>query len=312
MSVVYIYGLIDPRNDKIFYIGYTQYLKKRYNVHLNVDGYRREKNLYKDNIIRKILNDGLRPTMTILDSCEKKYNEQQQKYEHELLEIQYIEKYKRKNNKLTNLTNGGEGGRTKLQPVYQYNENGIFLKEYQSVNQAAENYNVGADIISKAIDQRGKKSYRSTYLFSSKEKGDLFVFKKLVRHYTPIVQYSFNGEFIEEYKSQKEASIITNISQPSINNCLRKKREQAGGYLWYYKNNEPANVIEHVGKYSKMLKPIIQYDLTNKFIRKFKSIGEAKRTLGISSSLIVTNLKGITKTCKGFVFKYENKVNNII
>ena len=49
-KIVYIYGLVDPRNNKIFYIGYTEYLKKRFNAHLNVDGYRREKNLYKDNL----------------------------------------------------------------------------------------------------------------------------------------------------------------------------------------------------------------------------------------------------------------------
>lgn len=309
MSVVYIYGLVDPRNDKIFYIGYTQYLRKRFNVHLNVDGYRREKNLYKDNVIRKILKSGLKPMMVVLDSCEKKFNESEQKYEHELMEIKYIKKYSDSDNKLTNLTEGGEGGCTKLQPVYQYNENGFFLKKYNSVNEVAETYNVGADIISKALNQRMKKSYRGTYLFTSKEKANLFVFKRTRKHSTIILQYSFDGEYIQEFKSQKEASVITNINQPSINHCLRGKCEQAGGYLWYYKDSVPIIVKKHAGKYSKMLKPILQYDLTNNFIDEFKSIGEAKRVLGISGSLIVTNLKGITKTCKGYIFKYKNKIN---
>ena len=300
---IYIYGLVDPRNNEVFYIGYTQYLKKRFNVHLNVDGYRREKNLYKDNVIRKILNSGLMPQIIILDSCEKKYNEIQQKYEHELIEIKYIEKYKNKNIKLTNLTNGGEGGRTKLKPVYQYDENGIFLRKYESVNSVAESYGVGADIISKVVDQRGKKSYRGTYLFSSKEKANSFVFKKTIKT-IPIIQYTLNGEFVSEYNNQNEAFKMTQVSQASISNCINGKSQQAGGFLWYNYNSIPTEVPK-ICKYSNMVKPIIQYDLNGNFISEFKSISEAGKILKIRSSLIVTNLKKITKTCKGFIFTYK-------
>ncbi len=77
----------------------------------------------------------------------------------------------------------------------------------------------------------------------------------------------------------------------------------AGGYLWYYKDNEPTKMIKHAGKYLERLKPIIRYNSNNVVIGKYKSIGEAKRTLNMSSDLIVTNLKSITKTCKGYVFK---------
>jgi len=237
MAVVFIYGLIDPRNNEIFYIGFTQYLKKRYNVHLNVDGYRREQNLYKDNVIRNILCSGLKPEIIVFDSCEKKFDDSQNMYKHEILEINYIKKYKDVGIKLTNLTIGGDGGRTQLKQVFQYSEDGEFLKEYESVNSVAETYCVGADIISKAIDQRGKKSYRGTYLFSSIEKANSFVFKKTKKDNIPIIQLSECGEFIKEYKSQKEASNITKILQPNINKCLKNERKYAGGFCWQYKNN---------------------------------------------------------------------------
>ena len=236
-KIVYIYGLVDPRNDKIFYIGFTQYLKQRFNAHLNIDGYKREKNTYKNNVIRKILNLGLKPQMIILDSCEKKFNDILNMYEHEKLEKNYIKEYRDKGLSLTNLTTGGDGGCTYQRKVFQYSEEGKFLKEYESVNSVAESYGVGADIISKVVDQRGKKSYRGTYLFSSEEKGNLFMFKATKKDNIPVVQYSFDGEFICEYKSQKEASIITNIQQPNINHCLKKKRKYAGGFCWEYKNN---------------------------------------------------------------------------
>lgn len=234
---IYIYGLIDPRNNNIFYIGFAENLKRRLAEHLNIKGKKREKNTYKKNVINKILGLGLKPEMVVLDSCEKKYNEQQGRFEHELLEIEYIKKYREQGIKLTNLTNGGDGGCTGLRPTFQYSEDGNFLREYKSVNAVAENYNVDADIISKAIDQRGKKSYRGMYLFSSKEKADLFVFKETKKDNIPVIQLSSKGEFIGKYKSQKEASIITNIFQPNINKCLKNKRKHAGGFCWEYKNN---------------------------------------------------------------------------
>lgn len=235
-KIVFIYVLINPINNQIFYVGYTENPKKRYLSHLKTKG-RRERNLYKDNVINKILQLNLKPEIKIIDVCKYEYDSSVEQFEHEKLEIYYIQKYKNEGINLTNLTTGGDGGCTRLIPVYQYNENGRFLKEYPSVNDVANYYNVGADIISKAIDQRGKKSYRGTYLFTSKEKAKLFEFKKTKKDNIPIIQFSFKGEFVREYKSQKEASTITNIFQPNINHCLKNKRKQAGGFCWKYKNN---------------------------------------------------------------------------
>jgi hypothetical protein len=156
-------------------------------------------------------------------------------FEHERLERYYIWKYKNDGIKLTNLTDGGDGGCTYLKSVYQYSEDGIFLKKYNSVNEVANIYKVNADIISKAIDQRGKKSYHSTYLFSSEEKVNSFVFKETKKDNIPIIQFSSTNDFIKEYKSQKEASIATKIFQPNINHCLKKRRNHAGGFCWKYK-----------------------------------------------------------------------------
>jgi hypothetical protein len=235
--IVYIYGLIDPRNNNVFYIGFTQYLNKRYNEHLNINNKKREKNTYKENVINKIFQLGLKPEMRIIDKCDKIFNSNLNMFEHERLEKYYIQKYIDEGIKLTNLTIGGNGGCTYQHKVYQYNENGIFLKEYQSVNEVANIYNVNVSLISHVIDQRDKKSYKSTYLFSSKEKANSFVFKETKKDNIPIIQYLPNGNFIKEYKNQKEASIITNIFQPNINHCLKNKRKHAGGFIWKYKNN---------------------------------------------------------------------------
>lgn len=229
--------MIDPRNGKIFYIGFTEYLNRRYKVHLNVNGKRREKNLYKDNVIRNILKSGLKPQIIILDSCEKIFDEKIKKFKHEILEQEYIKAYKDKGINLTNLTIGGDGGCTYQRKVYQYDEMGNFLCEYESVNELANKYCVKPFVISKAINQRVKKSYRGTYLFNDNENINKFQFRKIKKNNISIQQYTKDNILIKEFKSQKEASIITNIHQPNINHCLMNRRKYAGGYVWKYKNN---------------------------------------------------------------------------
>lgn len=53
---------------------------------------------------------------------------------------------------------------------------------------------------------------------------------------TPVDQLSPNGEFIAEYKSQKEASEMSNTPKSSIGHCLAGHRSTAGGYIWKHKN----------------------------------------------------------------------------
>ena len=127
--------------------------------------------------------------------------------------------------------------------------------------------------MSKAIDQRGKKSYRSTYLFSSQEKAESFVFKKTIKT-TPISQYSLNGNFIKEYENQAEAFRVTHVNQSSISDCINGKSRQAGGYLWYKSNCIPKKFLK-VSKYMDTMKPIVQYDLIGNLVSEFKSISDA-------------------------------------
>jgi len=300
-GIVYIYGLVDPRKDEIFYIGYTKNLRSRYNAHLNVNGYRKKMNPHKNGVIRKILNEGLKPEMRILNSCEKKHNKTENKYEHELLEIKYIKEYREKGINLTNLTDGGDGGSTKTKKAYQYSEDGVFLKEYSSYIEIGSFYNINPTIFTKIVDQNGKKSYRGTYFFSSKKKANVFKFKKVKKDNIPIVQYSLMGKFIKEFKNQREASRILNIHQPNINKCLKGERKQSGGYYWFYKNKIP----KIMSKYSNTSKPVMQYDLKSKLVSEFKSITEVSRILNISRSYLTYIIKR-NKIYKSFIFKYKN------
>ena len=56
--------------------------------------------------------------------------------------------------------------------------------------------------------------------------------------YTPIKikQYSINNEFIKEYNSIKEASIITKTNPKGISLCCRNLQKTANNFYWRYTN----------------------------------------------------------------------------
>ncbi len=99
----YVYQLIDPRNDKVFYVGKGQ--KKRMNVHIIAVRNGRIPNGTNSklgNKIRKILSLGLEikyKKVLITENGKEAFNK----------EIELIAEIGLEN--LCNLTNGGEGGR---------------------------------------------------------------------------------------------------------------------------------------------------------------------------------------------------------
>jgi group I intron endonuclease len=89
----FIYGLIDPRTNKIRYVGKTNNLKQRLFDHTRRS---KHKTTYKDKWISSLLEIGLKPIIIILEECGDDWAER---------EIYHISLYEN----LTNLTKGGEG-----------------------------------------------------------------------------------------------------------------------------------------------------------------------------------------------------------
>ena len=50
----------------------------------------------------------------------------------------------------------------------------------------------------------------------------------------PVAKFSQDGNFIESYKSLREASKRTEVNMGHLSECLSGKRKSAGGYLWRY------------------------------------------------------------------------------
>jgi hypothetical protein len=245
MGVVYIYGLIDPRNNQIFYVGYTNNTRTRLNSHI-----KNKYNYDKDIIIENIINDKQKPILKIIDKCNRVYNYEENMFEHERLEIYYIKKYRELGYNLSNMTDGGGDTVSYLKKkICKYDQFGKFIKEYESISEAGIKHNINPDNIGHAVDQRIKKSSCGYYWFTSHEKAKGFTFKIIAKNNLSVLQYSLTNEFICEFNGKKEVYESFNIQRKSIKegySLLTRALKSNGnkstlGYLWYYKGNEPKN-----------------------------------------------------------------------
>ena len=94
-SHTYIYGLEDPLNGKIFYVGKSDNPKRRLTQHLNV-GKSRTK---KAKVIKALKRNNLKPRLVILETVQKTRWEGAEK--------KWIKELRRSGHPLTNVAPGG-------------------------------------------------------------------------------------------------------------------------------------------------------------------------------------------------------------
>lgn len=234
MKIVYIYGLIDPREELIVknvrYVGKTKNPVNR-RISKHIEDARKKKNPnQKDLWIMALLNEEIRPSYIILKESDELNWINDEKY--------FIKKLN-KTNKLFNVSSGGLIGGNYFHPsieLYCYDENGIFLKKYSSMTEACDDVHVSMSKISLALNQRINKTAANRYWFTNEQKIENIIYRKAARKNIPIIQKSLNGDIIAEFKGQGDAEKKTGISSKLINKCLRiPTYSQTNGYVWEYK-----------------------------------------------------------------------------
>ena len=148
--------------------------------------------------------------------------------------------------------------------------------------------------------------------------------KLLGANFKEIHQYSLDGEYIATYASQTNAERILGINKNSINNALRGKVSQAGGFLWTYTKEKEEimrklNTYTHC-KYRKHIrmtnidkkkvpiwrcKKIIQLSLDGIEISRFDSLADAERSIGVCYNAISRCLHGKSQSSGGFKWKFS-------
>ena len=115
-----------------------------------------------------------------------------------------------------------------------------------------------------------------------------------------IYQYDLEGNFIKEWKSTAEVCKKLNLDRGHVCSVLKGNKYMVKGYMFRY---EKYDKIEPCSSYK--YKPVFQYDLTDNFIKEWKSTSEAENYLNKVG--IYSVLTGKTKTCAGYKW-YRNKI----
>jgi hypothetical protein len=159
------------------------------------------------------------------------------KLETKLVNISWIER-----KDTYNVTLGGKGGWSHMRlRVLQYSKDGEFIREFDSVSEAAMyTENAGRSEISASCKDKHRSS--GGYYWRYKTSEDIP--KKIEVGYRrnakskSILQYSKDGEFIAEYPSIRNAAKLTGANNTEIGKSAKNGKTKSGGYYWRYKTSE--------------------------------------------------------------------------
>lgn len=232
MAYVYTYTRLDK--NEIFYVGIGSDSK-----------YKRAKNKSsRTNYFKRIINkyecklDIVFDNITWEEACLK--------------EVELVSLHGRKDlgtGTLTNLTNGGEGrlgSQNKITLTYQIDLEGNILKEWINIETICKELNIHRQNLYTALN--GKVLTCNKFIWIYKEKYDKTHIQEIVfkinknkkrlknglRKSDKIYQYDLDNNFINEFRSIKEASLKTNTRYSCICCCVNNinKRKIANNFIW--------------------------------------------------------------------------------
>lgn len=180
-----------------------------------------------------------------------------------------------KRNDVYNMILGGFTGvyTTYSIKTYQYDLNGNFVAEYNSILEASQKMNVDHSAIGHAIRKK-QKSCNSFWSTDKLEKLDLSNYNLGKNHKIPVHLYTITGDFIQSFQSYSDCAKFTNTSQSQVRaaallgTCLSKTYQCC---LTYADTYDKAKSI-----YLKT-RPVYKYGSNGVFIKEYSTQEEAER-----------------------------------
>jgi len=220
-GIYYIKCLI---NNKM-YIGLTNNLRKRFNIHKHYLRNNKHDNPYLQNSWNKHGENNY--LFGILEYCNEDLLS-----EREIFNFTNDMKIK---SSISHTKNS----------IIQFDFQGNIINKWRNVKEFS--VSIGkVNAIKSIYDCCNKNTRRKTYLnyIWMYEKDYLkngidlsYYLNKSVKTAKPVLQFDLQGNFISEFKSIYQAGKTTGIKSQNIQNCCNKNQKSSGGFIWYYKNN---------------------------------------------------------------------------
>ena len=119
-----------------------------------------------------------------------------------------------------------------------------------------------------------------------------------------LVQYDIDGNHINHFISQEEASQKTGASRGTISFVINGRQKTSGGYVWrYFDADKIPEKIEKTEITTPEAKEVMQLDLDGNIIETFPSITSASKICGVCTKNIRNVINGKQKTAGGYKWK---------
>ena len=202
--------------------------------------------------------------------------------------------------------------------IYQYDfKTHVLINKYDSVIEASLKTNTNRPDISNCLI--GKSKSANGYIWSYTKVTDFTKYehkknRSMDKNKKPVYQYDLEWNFIKKYDSVLSASIdIIGKETGSISNACKNHNLTAYGYKWVHEKDsflsqqykkEVISDIYHRNNYSSKKSIYKLSKHSSEIIEKYESISEAARKNNLNHSSISACLRGKTKSCGGYIWKY--------
>lgn len=279
------------------YIGITS---KNPNERWGIDGVGYKGQYFYEAILKygweNFLHEILYTDLTVEQACDK--------------EIALINYYKSNNPKFGyNQSIGGEWI-SYDKPVVQYDLDGNFIKVFGSRAEAANELNIGSDVISVAISRQVQAC---NYQFRDWNGNNSNISKYNKRMaFRKINLYNIDGKYIKTFDGIKYLSDELNIDRSTIWECLKNNRptcykNKQNYYFKYYDDILNYNDLNIENKYIPNIgnkgRRVGKYDVNMNLLCEYKNVAEAIRNNNNNYG-IYNCVKNRAKTSNGFIWKY--------
>ena len=193
--------------------------------------------------------------------------------------------------------------KSRVKPVYQYDIDGNYIGEYQSIKEAEEA--IGG--IKIKVTQVKYKLYGGYQWrrFKADKIDSVKDIKIQTRQPKEVHQYGIDGKYIQSFRGSKDAAQYLHCSERSIRKVCDGDLLQTHGFQWRYEKLDKINPIYDGEKVITKPRAVYQYSLDGKYIQSFKSSNDA------AISLNETNSSKIRRVCReevkqayGFLWRY--------
>ena len=194
--------------------------------------------------------------------------------------------------------------------VICYDLNGNFIREYPSLNNAAEHVSVPANAIGQAISGTTKSAGGFQWLIKSLE------YPKKINPYIiqnnglPIGQYDLNGNLLASFESLLDAERKLGYSEGAIRAAMNRGSKIKGLSSFFVQYEKYQRIEPKVDSFNAPLhgfaKGVVQLSLDGKYlVKRFNSVKQAASSIGKETGHISSACLGNRETAYGFKWVFE-------